>query len=227
MLTPITGSPFPVSGEPDGIKVSPDGRFLSVALFAGDAIAMFAIGPSGTLTAVPGSPFLAAATGSVAGIDINCASSLLFAGEAALVGTNIDVFSIASNGALTPIPGSPFNNPTVGNNSNVVVLSPSDRHVFLSNQGSNTITVFNVASDGSLSLVLGSPFANPGGSTPQMIATNRDGTLLYVNNENGTVSVFRIATDGTLTPVPGSPFAAGSTVRPGIAAFPAKSCSGN
>lgn len=225
-LTSIPGSPFVVGGVPDGIKVSPDGRFLAVALFSTDAVEIFTIASNGALTAVPGSPFPAAAFGAVAGVDINCASSLLFGGEANLVGTHIDVFSIGSNGALTPIPGSPFNNQGTGINSNVVVLSPNDRQLFVSNQVSDTISVFNVASDGALSLVPGSPFADPGG-TPEMMATNEAGTLLYVNKNNGAVSVFRIAVDGKLSPVPGSPFTTGSVTTPGIAAFPSKNCSQN
>jgi 6-phosphogluconolactonase (cycloisomerase 2 family) len=210
---------------PDGIKVSPDGRFLAVALFSTDAVGVFTIASNGALTAVPGSPFPAGAFGSVAGVDINCASSLLFGGEANLTGTHIDVFNIMSNGALTPIPGSPFNNQGIGINSNVVVLSPSDRHLFVSNQVSNTITVFNVASDGALSLVPGSPFADPG--LPTTMATNEAGTLLYVNQDNGAISVFRIAVDGKLTPVPGSPFATSFAPIQGIAAFPPKNCSQN
>ncbi len=205
-LTSIPGSPFAVGADPDGIKVSPDGRFLSVALFGVDAVGMFAIAPNGALTPVPGSPFPAAGSGAVAGVDINCASNLLFGGEANFGGTNVDVFGIGSNGALTPIPGSPFNTPSIGSNSNVVVLSPADAHLFVSNQASNTITVFNVAANGGLSLVPGSPFANTGGNQPQMMATNQAGTLLYVSNGNGTVSVFRMGVDGTLTRVPGSPF---------------------
>jgi 6-phosphogluconolactonase (cycloisomerase 2 family) len=225
-LTSIPGSPFAAGGIPDGIKVSPDGRFLAVALFSPDAVGVFAIASNGALTAVPGSPFPAAAIGSVAGVDINCASNLLFGGEATLVGTNIDVFNMGSNGALTPIPGSPFNNQGTGNNSNVVVLSPSDEHLFVSNQVSNTITVFSVASDGTLSLVPGSPFADPG-DTPTVMATNEAGTLLYVYTSGGAVSVFRIAADGKLTPVPGSPFFTSFGPVGGIAAFPSKNCSQN
>lgn len=226
-LTSIPGSPFSAGAEPDGIKVSPDGRFLSVALFSVDAVGMFTIAPNGALTPVPGSPFPAAGTGAVAGLDINCASNLLFGGEANFGGTNVDVFSIGPNGALTPIPGSPFNNLGIGSNSNVVVLDPADRHLFVSNQASDSITVFSVAANGGLSLVPGSPFANAGGDTPQMMTTNASGTLLYVNNINGTVSVFRIGVGGTLTPVPGSPFVTGSNATPGVAAFPAKRCSQN
>jgi len=225
-LTSIAGSPFAAGGLPDGIKVSPDGRFLAVALISPDAVGVFTIASNGALTAVPGSPFPAAAIGGVAGVDINCAGSLLFGGEATLVGTNIDVFSIGSNGALTPIPGSPFNNQGTGNNSNVVVLSPSDEHLFVSNQVSSTITVFNVASDGTLSLIPDSPFADPGG-LPTVMATNEAGTLLYVYTSGGAVSVFRIAADGKLTLVPGSPFFTNFGPIGGIAAFPSKNCSQN
>ena len=225
-LTAIAGSPFAVGGIPDGIKVSPDGRFLAVALISTDAVAIFTIASNGALTAVPGSPFPAAAFGAVAGVDINCSGSLLFGGEATVAGTNIDVFSMGSNGALTPIPGSPFNNQGTGDNSNAVVLSPNDKQLFVSNQVSNTITVFDVASDGALSLVAGSPFAAPGG-IPTVMATNEAGTLLYAYTSGGAVSVFRIAADGTLTPVPGSPFFTNFGPEGGIAAFPSKSCSQN
>jgi hypothetical protein len=183
---------------------------------------MFGIASNGALTPVPGSPFASPANGEVTGVEINCAGNLLYAAQAVSFGTNVDVFSIAANGVLTLVQTS--NNPTVGANSNVAVLSPNQRFLFLSNQDSNSFAVFNVASNGTLSLVAGSPFANPGGSRPQQLATNQAGTFLYANNENGTVSVFSIASNGALSPVAGSPFAAGSSLRPGIAAFPPAAC---
>ena len=221
-LTPVAGSPFSAGGKPDGIRVSPTGQFLSVALDDIDRVAMFSIAANGTLTPVSGSPFASPANGSVTGVEINCAGNLLFAAQCCGGGTNVDVFSISANGALTLIQSS--NNPTVGDNSNVAVLSPNQQFLFVSNQDSNTVTVFNVAANGMLSLVAGSPFANPGGDTPQQLATDQSGTFLYANNQNGTVGVFSIASNGALSPIAGSPFAAGSSPRPGIAAFPPASC---
>jgi 6-phosphogluconolactonase (cycloisomerase 2 family) len=239
-LTPIAGSPFPVLPPPSfgaagGIKVSPNGQFLAVTLSGtDDQVAMFSIASNGALTPVSGSPFSSPANGFAAGVDINCASNLLFVGEANSSGTNVSVFNIASNGALTS--GLAFNNspPNAGVNSSVVLLSPNEQFLFVSNQNSNTITVFNVAPSGSLSLVSGSPFANPGGNTPMQMVTNAAGTFLYVNNkatnslmDDGTVSIFSIAANGSLTPVSGSPFAAGSSERPGIAAYPAAAGGGS
>ena len=207
-LMAITGSPFPAGGTPDGIKVTPNGKFLSVALFNSNSVAMFRIGPTGALTSVPGSPFAQGGTTNAADVDINCKSKLLFCSHATFGPTTVSVATIASNGALTPIAGSPFTF-APGINSNVGVLAPDERHLFVSNQSSNTITSLDVASGGSLTQETGSPFANPGGLFPSGMGTNREGNLLYAANFNEMVTGFHIDSDGGLTPVTGSPFPTG------------------
>jgi hypothetical protein len=62
---------------------------------------MFNIESNGALTPVPGSPFVV--FGSPQGLDVNCASNLLFATDG-----GVNVLNIASNGILTPIAGSPL-----------------------------------------------------------------------------------------------------------------------
>jgi 6-phosphogluconolactonase (cycloisomerase 2 family) len=230
-LTPVPGSLIILGQQPDGIKVSPDGRFLSASLVNVGLVAMFSIANNGALTAVPGSPFPASAPQVfplVAGIDINCASNLLFAGIATSGPTVIDVFNIAPNGALSSIPGSPFT--FGGQNSNIPFLSPNGRFLFVSNQYTSgfagSITVLNVAANGSLTQVPGSPFANPGGSFPSGMATDASGKFLFAANDNPAISVFSIATNGVLSPVPGSPFfTGGSGDLSSVAVYPGKSCS--
>lgn len=222
-LTPIAGSPFPVPGQANGMKVTPDGQFLAIGLTG--SVAMFSIATNGSVTPVAGSPFPDGGPGFAAGVDVNCRSSLLFAGEANAAITIVDVFDIAISGALGPIAGSPFSN-AAGANSNVAVLSPDDQRLFVSNQVSNSITVFDVAAGGSLSLVAGSPFPIGGGiSLTSGLATDRAGNLLYAAGSPNLVGVFTIAPNGALTPAPGSPF---STGRPAgllsLTAFPAKVC---
>jgi hypothetical protein len=154
----------------------------------------------------------------------------LFAGNAANT-TTVDVFSIAANGALTPIPGSPFE-PGVGVNSNGVLLSPDNQFLFVSNQGSgdgdDTITVFNVAANGFLTLVPGSPFpVNSNGGNPSLMATNQAGTFLFTANYPGSgiasIGVFSIAANGFLTEV-GAPVTVQGSFLEAIAAFPAATC---
>src|SRR5256885_16671368 len=102
-LTPI-GSPTPSGGNPDGSNVSPNGRFLGVALAFSDSVAMFSIGSTGAPTAGSGSPFAAGGSGLAAAVAINCKSNLLLVPNDA-VGTTVAVFTIAPNGALHSIAG--------------------------------------------------------------------------------------------------------------------------
>ena len=224
-LTPVAGSPFAAGGfTPDGIKVVPNGQFLSVALVDSDTIAMFSIAANGALTPAPGSPVFSPAAGGVAGVEINCASTFLYATQANFGATNVDVFSIGPTGALTLVQTS--NNPGVGDNSNVGVLSPNDQFLSVSNQFSDSVTVFNVAANGTLSLVAGSPFGGTGGA-PCGIATNAAGTFLFTANQNSSsVTSFSIAVSGALTLV--GNFLTGRPPFSGLqslAVFPGKSCS--
>ena len=205
-LVPI-GS-VPAGGTPDGMKVSPSGKVLGVALANSDSVAMFRIGSDGRLTAVSNSPFAAGDFGIANDVDINCKSNRLFDPKATAVGTTVAVFTIAPDGALSPIAGSPFTFAR-GTDSSVGVLSPDNQHLFVSNQGSDEITVLDVASGGSLTQESGSPFAIPLGFFPAGMGTNREGDLLYVTNADQTVSGFHIDSDGGLTPVTGSPFSTG------------------
>lgn len=233
-LTTIVGS-FRAGGTPGGMTVSPDGRFLAVALpdphTLRGTVAMFAIADDGQLTPVPGSPFPNGGLGgNPGGVDIDCASARLFVGEANSSGTVVDVFTIASNGTLTPVPGSPFIE-QAGVHSSFVLLDPDGGRLFVSNEANDSVTVFDVQSNGSLMPIPGSPFpVGNAGSGANGMAMTVAGPYLYVADfhepEVNEVAVFRTAgTNGPLMQVPGSPF---RTARPGdllsLVAFPAATC---
>jgi len=233
-LTTIVGS-FRAGAAPGGMTVSPDGRFLAVALPDPDTlrgtVAMFAIADDGRLTPVPGSPFPNGGLGgNPGGMDIDCASARLFVAEVNSSGTVVDVFTIARNGTLAPVPGSPFIE-QVGVQSSFVLLDPHGGRLFVSNEANDSVTVFDVQSNGSLMPIPGSPFpVGNAGSGANGMAMTVAGPFLYVADvhapEVNEVAVFRTAgTNGPLTQVPGSPF---RTARPGdllsLAAFPAATC---
>lgn len=232
-LTALTGSPFPAGGSVDGIKVSPNGMFLAAALATGNSVAMFSIRSNGGLTSVPGSPFPQGGTGDPAYVDISCNSNKLFAAMFPLAPdrTEVGVSTIASDGALTPIPGSPFSF-LPGLNSNVGVLSPNNQWLFVSNQDSATITSLAVEESGSLVQVSGSPFSDPDTaqfSGPDGMATNAEGTLLYVTNGFiNSVSGYHINdTNGSLSPVMGNPFLTGGAgFLTSLTVFPAQRVEG-
>ena len=89
------------------------------------------------------------------------------------------------------------------------------REVYVANSGSDNVSVFDAATN---TPVAGSPFAT-GGTGPDGVAVNPDGTRVYVaNGASNNVSVFDAATN---TPVAGSPFATGGTNPTGVAVCPA------
>jgi 6-phosphogluconolactonase (cycloisomerase 2 family) len=234
----LIGSPVAVPSSPDGMKISPNGKFLSVAfpnLGSTGKVGMYSIAANGSLAPVSGSPFTATGNGvAVTGLDINCGSNLLFAGQTPPgvgTATNVAVFRIHDDGTLTPISGSTFTF-SPGGDSNVVVLSPDNRHLFVSNQGTNQITSLDVASGGSLTQETdspsgSSPFGNPGGTQPSGMGTNREGTLLYVANPDNAVTGFHIDSDGGLSPVASSPFLTGAAgFLLSLTVFPSKSIEG-
>ena len=118
---------------------------------------------------------------------------------------NVSAYSIAADGALVPIPGSPF---PAENGPASVAVDPTGKFAYLANFNNNTVSAYSIGADGALTLVTGSPFA--AGNAPP-VAVDPKGKFAYVANfDDNTVSAYSIAADGTLTLVTGSPFAAGS-----------------
>jgi uncharacterized repeat protein (TIGR01451 family) len=203
----------------NGMKISPNGRFLATA--NGTSASVFTIDALGSLTPVLGSPFPIAGAGSLAGLEFSCGNDRLFGGEATGSPAIADAWSIDATGALAPVAGSPFT--ASGANSNVVLLSPNNAFLLQSNQFSNSINTFTVAADGSLT-----PSGSYGGvgflHLPAGMAVDHSGTFLYVADETFGLAVLRITGNGTLSnvvdvSVPGVPEVQG------LAAYPPKGCS--
>jgi 6-phosphogluconolactonase (cycloisomerase 2 family) len=221
-LTQVATAAVPVS--PTGMKVSPKGNFLAVGLpgyLNTGGVAMFNIA-NGALTMVNGTPFPDAGSGNLTGVDIDCAGSHLFGAEMTSGNPIVDAFGVGASATLSSIQGSPFV-AGVGKNSNVATLSPNDQFLFVTNQGSRSITIFNVNSTGGLAFANSTALLTP--SLLAGMATNQAGTVLYVASNPNSIYVFNIAADGSLMQAAGSPF---STNQPtgllSIAAFPGKVC---
>ena len=117
VLNPVPGSPFTTGGNGAGGGSFSSNRITTAIvkdfLYAGnsgsDNVSAFSIDPvTGVLTPVPGSPF---STGGVAdgiGMSLTTTPDDLFLIVANGSSMNITVFSVAANGALSPVAGSPF-----------------------------------------------------------------------------------------------------------------------
>lgn len=126
----------------------------------------------------------------------------------------------ASDGMLTPLPGSPFATHGAGVANPKQVLGPDDSDTQLQlsedgqfllavNSGSNSIAVFHIQRDGSLMPVAGSPFPS-GGQTPVSIdvkgkyvfVVNKSDDPLHPATVKPNYATFLIDNDGKLTQIP-------------------------
>lgn len=107
-LSAISGSPFASGSLPVAMAAAPQGNLLYVANQGSNNVSAFVIDSgSGALAPVSGSPF---ATGGKGPSFVAASGAFVFVGEATT--NDVAAFAIGSNGALTPVPNSPFNVPT-------------------------------------------------------------------------------------------------------------------
>ncbi len=184
-----------------GITLDRNANRLFVSGY-GSTMNVFDIDGAGDLAASPGSPSFD--TGTHHSATINPAGTFL-AGE----GNNtVHIWSVAANGALTEIPGSPFPD-SAGCEVVGLAWAPDGNRLFVGHRGCfpGYVSVFDVADDGSLAEVGGSPF-DSGDVSAVALAVDQAGERLFVAHSGGssTTSVLDIEDDGALVPVAGSPF---------------------
>jgi len=212
-LSPIPGSPFTTGGNGAGGGIFASNRITTAVvknfLYAGNSgsnnVSAFSIDPvTGVLTSVPGSPF---ATGGVAdgsGMSLTGTPDDKFLIVANGASMNITVFSVAVNGALSPVAGSPFASGAAGALASAKVTSDGKFLAVTSVPGS--ISMFNISATGALTPVPGPPTPDTGAAG---IDCNCASTQLYValnSVANSRVDVFDIGLNGSLSRITGSPF---------------------
>jgi uncharacterized protein (TIGR03437 family) len=210
VITAIAGSPFSTGSGPAGLAVSPSGRLLFVAN-GGGGVHVHSIDPTtGALTVVSGSPF--AAGSSPNSIAAEPSGQYVYVVNAAFGTTNgnISAFSIGPSGALTPVPGSPFN---AGTQPDYIVVDSTGQFAYVSNYVSGDVSAFTINSaTGALVAVAGSPY--PVGAGAFAVATDSASQFVYASAQGasqGTIAAFTInPASGALTAVAGSPFTAGA-----------------
>ena len=136
----------------------------------------------------------------------------------------LGVFTVGPDGSLTPIPGSPFTDPTGGFDvTTPLFFHPNGKYVYALGYSRHTgdlaaIYAYGIASNGQLAPLPGSPYQLPGAQfVAQELAMAMDpgGNFITVSNpvNNQTYAnwVYLIQPDGTLKPRANSP---SSTIPP-------------
>lgn len=183
------------------VSCTQTGRFAYVANRQSNSISGFAIGSTGALTPLSGSPFASNGTTPTA-LTVDPNGHFLYVANS---GSNsVSVYSIGATGALSAV-GFPV---ATGTGPGAVTVDPTNHFLYVANLTSNSVSAFTISA-GTLTPIVDSPFSV--GAEPSSLAIDANGNFLYVTNFNSnSISVFLIdPASGMLSAISGSPFAAG------------------
>ncbi len=157
--------PVAAGSAPVAVSTDPNTKFLYSANSKSHDVSGYAIDiASGTLTPVPGSPFLAGGQPS----SVLVVQSWVYVTNSA-ENTVSGYSRNATDGSLTPVPGSPFAVGTkparLASAGTDLSHSPSGMLLYVSNESSNNVSAFTIGTNGSLQPIAGSPFST--GSSPK------------------------------------------------------------
>jgi 6-phosphogluconolactonase (cycloisomerase 2 family) len=167
-LHSVPGSPVSLGKTPYDLAVHPSGHYVYAATITSDTnpesfVYAFAVQTNGSLKPVPGSPFPTSDWAQALAIDPQ-GKYLYVSTYAGEIGPDnfVSAYSISStDGALTPVPGSPYE---VFNSSNCatgawdIAVHPSGDFLLLPDACLGTVVYRIDRSTGALSLIKGSPF---------------------------------------------------------------------
>ena len=178
-------------GSPRGLAVEPGGQYLYVAdQFLEEGVHGFEISPVGTLTELPGSPFLFDSNRPQL-IRISSDGALLFALD---LDNGIAVFHIGDDGELELVPGSPF---SVGGFSGAFELTEDDAYIYTGFRISGHMRGHAVEPDGSLTELPFSPFNSLFGI--RVLLDSEGTSVLYqVSRDTRSILPSAITPDGDL-----------------------------
>ncbi|MGH9533461.1 MAG: beta-propeller fold lactonase family protein [Terriglobales bacterium] len=200
-LTAVAGSPFVAGAGVSHLALvsSAGGTTFLYAANSDDAsgsISAFKIGPNGTLTAVPGSPFPTVQGGGPEGLSGGGKWLYVALKNAGAVAA----FAIADDGSLTPLAGSPF---PAGQGT--YSITGAGGALYAINNAGGTISSYAVDPfSGNLTTEAGSPFP---GCVSAGDALYSNGIMFLPCASSNSIAGFEVeGANGTIQALPGSPF---------------------
>jgi 6-phosphogluconolactonase len=211
-LTLTDGSPYDVSGGPAALGLINSGRIMVVANYAlPEPVTVCTINAaSGEIVEVYEFIEYSGAVFGARSLVVHPSEKFFYVACEGLspgLAEEIDAFAVVNPeiGEMTPIRDMP--RLTAGSAPSFVTVDPSGKHLYLANEGLDTVSVFDInATTGALTEIPGSPFGTLG-DRPMCVKVDPAGKFAYVANEGSdTISAFTVdATTGVLTPLVPSP----------------------
>lgn len=157
------GAPSSSGGtSPQGIRVTPDGKFVVVANQGTSTVSVFSLDTTGALTEVPGSPFASGNEPGPVAIDPPVLAGPAPSAKFVFVGNTGDntlsAYTIDSAGSLTPVTGTPI---PLGDNAqpSSIAVDPGGKFVYVSVAPQEVAGFAFDSSTGALTPITGSPFS--------------------------------------------------------------------
>jgi 6-phosphogluconolactonase len=186
---------------PSGITISPDAKFLFVALASAGAVQTYSIQSDGALT--PAGLAVPAGTAPT-GLALSPDGKTLYVTDSSA--HTLRAFGVSSAGGLNDL-----GQQDAGTSPTGVVVSPGNSNVYVLDAGASKVLKFPILTGGAVGA--GSQAADTG-AAPSSIAIASNGTSLFVTNQtDGSVSGYEVTSNGALTAHFGSPFSTGAAPR--------------
>jgi len=189
------GPPVPSSGKPNILTFAPDGRAAYLCNWSPGSVSQYRIQDDGRL--VPLAPPLMLDGGYTSvGLVISADRHAAYVSNS---GGKLYQYHINADDSLSPL--SPAFLPT--GSSEKLVITPSGKYVYTSNNGNGTISQFGVNSDGTM-MALSPPDVEVG-QNPNPLAMDPTGRFLYTvtggQDTDAQITQFGIGADGRLSPL--------------------------
>jgi len=176
---------------PQMIRVAPNGAYVFVALGTGGDLVFTLTTSTGALSTT----YQQLATGSTSTSDnalaIDSGTTYAYIARSG-TGGGLMVYSIGTNGALTPVTGSPF---ATGNGPFSVLLDSTGKYVYVANRTDANISGFSIGTGAVLTALSGSPYAS--GSLVTSLARDKSGSYVLAAASGGSPDLTMYSFDTT------------------------------
>lgn len=174
--------------EPQGMAITPNGKYVYVANNADNSLSMYRIDKNGKLV-VLNVPTISNEDNPIK-IVVTPDGNHLYVTNSNF----ISMYGIESNGELVALAPATISNKHL---PNTIVVTPNGKYVYTLNSN-RTLSMYKVGANGELAIL--NPAIISTGKSPSDMAVTPNGNYLYVtNSEDNTLSMYSIGDDGELS----------------------------
>ena len=230
VLVPLSPPEASAGGEELSVAITPNGRYLYAGDNASGSIDEFAVGAGGTLSSLGSPAPLAAVNGEPLSLAVSPDGGSLYVADGSSSNREIDQFTIAASGLLTPKSPAAIGLPVL-TDPEAIAVSPDGTGLFVAAKSfAGSLLRYPIAAGGVLGSTATADLAtDPVGAptAPSSVVVSPNGQNVYVtgaeqsSSDDSVVSQFAIGAGGSVTPMTpltvstgSQAFAAGLAISP-------------